>query len=64
MTAVIAIVIQSKDNVLTIPTTFITKKRGTSTVLVPDSSGKNTPKDITTGISTASITEVSSGLSE
>ena len=63
MTAVLSIIIESKNDVLTIPTTFITKKRGTSTVLISES-GANVSKEIKTGISTASITEIVSGLSE
>jgi len=63
MTAVLKLIIETKENVLVVPTGFIQKKKWISTVLqIKD--GEKQQTEIETLISTAATTEVTKWLTE
>lgn len=64
MSAKINIVINSKDNILVVPTSFVTKRRWTSYVTVDDSTGSWQLVEIVPWLSTTNLTEVTSWLQE
>ncbi len=63
MSAKVNIIIESKSDALVVPTSFITKARGQSSVLKRIGS-TDTKTDVTLGISNPSNTEVLKGVKE
>ena len=65
MTAKLTIVVSKKENIIVIPTEYITTGSGSSTVILKDSmSPRGKKTEVVTGTSTTAKTEIVSGLKE
>ena len=62
MTASVAVVLDRRENVVTLPTSAVTTRGNTATVTVRDSSGKDSSRSIAVGLRGDNAVEIVSGL--